>query len=64
MSIKTTRDLTRRRALELIRAELDGNPSNKVLEDILDAMADSEQSKVVSVFDNFIVSDAIEEAED
>jgi putative heme degradation protein len=57
MSVKTTRRITREAALHLIARELEQQPSNKVLEDILDAMADSEQSKVVSVFDNFIVSD-------
>lgn len=56
MSYKTTRHITRAEALEILLDEIP-NASNKVLEDLMDALADSQQSNRVSMFDNFIVSD-------
>ena len=55
MSIKTTQRITREHALDILLSEIPNLP-NDVLGDLLDELADSEQSKRVSVFDNFIVS--------
>jgi hypothetical protein len=59
MSIKTTQRITRERALSILFAELPLLP-NDALGDILDALADSEQSRIVSKFDNFIVSEFVD----
>lgn len=56
MSIKTTQRITRDRALSILLQELP-QMSNDMLANLLDYIADSEQSKVVSKFDNFIVSE-------
>jgi hypothetical protein len=56
MSIKTTQRITRQAALSLLTEELPNLP-NDLLGDILDKIADSEQSHTFSKFDNFIVSD-------
>lgn len=56
MSIKTTQRITRERALSVLLAELP-RLSNDLLGDLMDKLADSEQSTVCSRFDNFIVSD-------
>jgi len=56
MSYKTTQRITRDRALAILMTEIPQLP-NDALADMLDRLADSEQSKVVSRFDNFIVSD-------
>jgi hypothetical protein len=56
MSIKTTQRITREYALDILLSEIPNLP-NDVLGDLLDELANSEQSKRVSVFDNFIVSE-------
>lgn len=56
MSIKTTQRVTRARALEILLSEIPQLP-NDTLADLLDRLADSERSTVVSRFDNFIVSE-------
>ena len=56
MSITSTKTITRKRALEILLTEIP-TVSNHVLEQLMDALADTKQSKLVSVFDNFIVSD-------
>jgi hypothetical protein len=56
VSIKTTQRITREHALDILLSEIPNLP-NDVLGDLLDELADSEQSKRVSVFDNFIVSE-------
>ena len=54
MSIKTTRYISREEALVILNFELMG-ASDKMLGDLLDAVADSGEGKSVSIFDNFIV---------
>jgi len=56
MSIKSTQTVTREQALAMLMSEIPGL-SNDVLGDMLDVLADSEQSTTCSRFDNFIVSD-------
>jgi len=56
MSIKSTQRVSRQRALEILLSEIPTLP-NDALGDMLDALADTEQSRIVSVFDNFIVSE-------
>jgi hypothetical protein len=56
MSIKTTLRITRERAIELLRSEIDDAP-NDLLARLLDIIADNETSKRLSIFDNFIVSE-------
>ena len=56
VSAKTTHRITRARALEILRADLEGL-SNDALGEMMDALADTRQSKIVSELDNFIVSD-------
>jgi hypothetical protein len=56
MSIKSTQRITRQRALEILLAEIPGL-SNDALAGLMDDLASSQESKVCSVFDNFIVSD-------
>ena len=56
MSHKTTQYVTRQRALEILLSELPTLP-NDTLGDLLDQLADSGQSRIVSKWDNFIVSD-------
>lgn len=56
MSIKTTQRISRERALAILFSEIPSLP-NDTLGDLLDSLADSRQSRQVSMFDNFIVSD-------
>ncbi len=56
MSIKSTQRITRQRALEILLSEIPQLP-NDTLGDLMDKLADSEQSRTCSRFDNFIVSD-------
>ena len=56
MSIKTTQRITRSRALEILLSEIPTLP-NDALGDLMDVLADTELSKYVSKFDNFIVSE-------
>lgn len=56
MSIKTTQRITRQRALEILLEEIPELP-NDTLASLMDVLADSKQSKICSIFDNFIVSD-------
>jgi len=56
MSIKTTQRIKRQVALATLLREIP-NLSNDVLGDIMDVLADSEQSRYCSRFDNFIVSE-------
>lgn len=56
MSIKTTQRITRSKALELLFSEIPLLP-NDTLGHLLDAVADSEDGRRVSRFDNFIVSE-------
>jgi hypothetical protein len=56
MGYKTTQRITRDRALSILMQELPQMP-NDVLADLLDRVADSGQSKVVSKFDDFVVSE-------
>jgi hypothetical protein len=63
MSIKSTKRIkhgrvTRARALEILLSEIPLLP-NDTLGHLMDTLADSEQS-VCSKFDNFIVSDMLE----
>jgi hypothetical protein len=56
MSIKSTIRITRSKAQEILLDEIPTLP-NDALTALMDALADSHQSKHVSQFDNFIVSD-------
>jgi hypothetical protein len=56
MSIKSTKRITRQRALEILLSEIPTLP-NDTLGDFMDTLADSERSSVCSRFDNFIVSE-------
>ena len=56
MSIKTTQRITREKALEILLEEIPNLP-NDTLGDLMDTLANSRQSKRVSIFDNFIVSE-------
>jgi putative heme degradation protein len=60
MSIKTTQRITRDRAIELIKMEIDNRIPNDVLASILDVIADSGSSIFMSRFDNFIVSEFLD----
>jgi len=60
MSTKTTQRITRAKALEILMSEVPELP-NDTLADMLDALVDSRQSKRVSVFDNFIVSEFVDD---
>ena len=60
MSIKSTQRITRKQALELLRGEIE-DMSNDMLASLLDKITDSGNSKRLSYFDNFIVSDFIGE---
>jgi len=60
MSIKSTQRITRAHALDLpIREAV--QLRNDTLGNVLDYIADTEQGKILSRFDNFIVSDVGEE---
>jgi hypothetical protein len=59
MSIKSTKTISRNRALALLFAEIPLMP-NDTLADLLDHLADSRLCHVISYFDNFIVSDSEE----
>ena len=56
MSYKSTMRITRAKALEILLSEIPTLP-NDALAILMDALADSEQSKRISKFDNFIVSE-------
>jgi hypothetical protein len=56
MSIKSTQYITRQRALEILTKEI-SEMSNNTLGELIDTLADSGQSKSLSICDNFIVSD-------
>lgn len=58
MSIKTTQRITRQHALEILLSEIPELP-NDALADLLNHLADSERSRHVSKFDDFIVSDFV-----
>jgi hypothetical protein len=62
VSVKSTRRITRSRALKILREELEYLP-NDTLARLMDTLADSRQSRIVSSFDNFIVSGLIGEEE-
>jgi hypothetical protein len=59
VSIKSTQRITRERALSILLSEI---PllSNNTLGELLDWLADSEQSHTISRFDNFIVSEFVD----
>ena len=54
VSIKSTKEITRKEALQNIGGAL-YNLSDRVLGDILDLIADSEETDFCNRFDNFIV---------
>ncbi|MFW6219829.1 MAG: hypothetical protein ACOC33_03235 [bacterium] len=56
MSIKSTIRITREQALDILLSEIPELP-NDVLANLMDTLSDSKQSKRVSYFDNFIVSE-------
>lgn len=56
MGVKSTRRITREQALDILLSEIPELP-NDALATLLDALADTEQSKRISYFDNFIVSE-------
>ena len=60
MSIKTTQRITREHALDILLDEIPKLP-NDLLASLLDRLADSEQSKRLSICDNFIVSEFVNE---
>ncbi len=60
MSIKTTRRISRARALEILLKDIPELP-NDSLGDLMDWLADCGQSRSVSKFDNFIVSEFTED---
>ncbi len=55
MSIKSTEYISRKRAIEILKAEID-ELSNHSLASLLDALADTCESKMLSEYNNFIVS--------
>lgn len=59
MSIKSTQRITRSHALDILLSEIPDLP-NSALADLLDTLANTEQSKRISIFDNFIVSEFTE----
>jgi len=61
MSIKSTRSISRLQAMYLLNRELP-NISNKLLEDVLDTIADSGHSGL-SIMDNFRIFDNYTEEE-
>jgi len=63
MSVKTTRRISRQRALEILLSEAPNLP-NDTLADLLDRLADSRQSHIISQFDNFIVTEFTDENEE
>lgn len=60
MSIKSTQRISREMALAILLPELSLLP-NDVLATLLDTLADSGHSHRISRFDNFIVSDFVDE---
>jgi len=56
MGIKSTQRITRKEALSILLEEIPKLP-NDALGDLMDALSDCGHSKIVSEFDNFIVSD-------
>ncbi len=63
MSIKTTRRITRQQALEILLSKIPELP-NDALGELMDRLADTRQSKRISVFDNFIVSEFMDDEKD
>ena len=59
MSIKSTKRITRARALEILMSEIPKLPNDE-LGRMMDRLADSELSQTCSRFDNFIVSEFTE----
>jgi len=60
MSVKSTKRISRERALAILLTDIPQLP-NSVLEDLLDKLADSGQSRTISYFDNFIVTEFTDE---
>lgn len=56
MGLKSTQHIKRGRALEILLSEIPLLP-NDALGNLMDALADCGCSKIVSEFDNFIVSE-------
>ncbi len=56
MGIKSTSRITRKKAIEILTDEIPELP-NDALASLMDTLADTEQSKRLSMFDNFIVSE-------
>lgn len=56
MSIKSTQRIKRDVAINILVGEIPNLP-NDALGEMMDALADTEQSKYVSKYDNFIVSE-------
>ena len=56
MSAKITQRITRSRALEILTDEIE-HIGNDVLGNLLDVIAESEQSKHMCRLDNFLVTD-------
>jgi hypothetical protein len=56
MGIKSTQNISRENAIAILLKEIP-DLSNDALGIVLDALADTKQSKIVSYFDNFFVSD-------
>jgi len=63
MSIKSTRRITRKQAISVLLSEIPWL-SNDALGELMDTLADTEQSKTCSRFDNFIISDVEERRND
>ena len=59
MSIKSTSRITRETAIHILMREIPNLP-NDALASLMDTLADTEQSKHVSRFDNFIVSNIVD----
>lgn len=60
MSIKTTQHISRQRAIEVLIGEI-CLASDTLLEELLDALADSGESKTFSIYDNFMIVPKTEE---
>lgn len=63
MGIKTTRDIKRQRAIDILLEEIPELP-NDALADLMDTLADCGHSKYTCKFDNFIVTEFAEEGQD
>lgn len=60
MSIKTTQRISRQRAIEVLIGEI-YLASDTLLEELLDALADSGESTTFSIYDNFMIVPKTEE---